>query len=289
MSTVVHEEGFLQSFEGTRLFYEWHPALHSPWGEKPPALVICHGLGEHQGRYARLKENVLRRGYSVLAFDQRGHGRSEGKRGYAPGILYFVQDLLQMVQQANSLARRRSLSVSLFGHSFGGLVAALFALQFPDRADRLILSSPAMGIQTWIPFPKQVCALAAHLWPDACLYYPIFPVFLTHDPEVRRSLASDPLHHSKIGVKLARDMIEYGTHVVDNAGKVACPLLLLQGGRDLVVKASRSVAFFDRAASVVKLKEVYPEMYHEVLNERDCEAVYVAIDAFLGTGEGPSA
>lgn len=285
MPTVVHEEGFLQSFDGTRLFYEWHPALRSPWGESPPITVLSHGLGEHQGRYGRLKELFVRHGISVLAFDHRGHGRSEGKRGYAPGLLYFVQDLLQMVQQAHSLGRRKTLPVTLFGHSFGGLVAALFALQFPDRVEQLILSSPALGIHTWVPFPRQVTALLARLWPEACLFYPIFPVLLTHDPEARHALATDPLRHSKIGVKLARDMIEYGAYVVVNAGKVSCPLLVLQAERDWVVKASRSVAFFEGAASAVKQKEVLAGMYHEVLNERNAELAYSAVEAFLRSSE----
>ncbi|MEY3253227.1 MAG: hypothetical protein RL227_2200, partial [Pseudomonadota bacterium] len=44
-------------------------------------VLIVHGLGEHAARYAHVAAALNAEGWSVLGFDQRGHGRSTGRRG----------------------------------------------------------------------------------------------------------------------------------------------------------------------------------------------------------------
>ena len=45
------------------------------------AVLIVHGLGEHSGRYQRLAAWFNQRGYAVRGYDQRGHGKTPGRRG----------------------------------------------------------------------------------------------------------------------------------------------------------------------------------------------------------------
>ena len=50
--------------------------------ESPKAVVgIIHGMGEHSGRYNYVVDALNNAGISVVAYDQFGHGRTEGKRG----------------------------------------------------------------------------------------------------------------------------------------------------------------------------------------------------------------
>ena len=44
-------------------------------------VLIVHGLGEHAARYDPVAAALNAEGWSVLGFDQRGHGRSSGRRG----------------------------------------------------------------------------------------------------------------------------------------------------------------------------------------------------------------
>ena len=44
-------------------------------------IVIVHGLGEHIGRYAHVAARLNASGWSVVGYDQRGHGTSPGERG----------------------------------------------------------------------------------------------------------------------------------------------------------------------------------------------------------------
>ena len=48
-------------------------------------LLITHGMGEHANRYSEMASFFTKEGFTVIAFDIRGHGLSGGKRGHTPG------------------------------------------------------------------------------------------------------------------------------------------------------------------------------------------------------------
>ena len=52
---------------------EWLPS-----GPPRAGILIVHGLAEHSGRYEHVGEQLAGRGFTVHAFDQRGHGESAG-------------------------------------------------------------------------------------------------------------------------------------------------------------------------------------------------------------------
>jgi|TARA_B100001964_G_C14026729_1_gene506393 alpha-beta hydrolase superfamily lysophospholipase len=60
--------------------------LYEQWwqlGGDPRAVVLTvHGLAEHGGRYAHVGEHPARNGFAVCAYDQRGHGLSDGERSF---------------------------------------------------------------------------------------------------------------------------------------------------------------------------------------------------------------
>jgi serine/threonine protein kinase len=81
-----------------------------------------HGLKDHSARYADLATQAAAHGFSVYAFDLRGHGRSAGPRVAPDRWTDYVDDLdrfLTRVQQ-----REPGKPVFLFGHSMGGAIAA---------------------------------------------------------------------------------------------------------------------------------------------------------------------
>ena len=106
-------------------------------------FVMSHGLGEHSGRYQRFAERFTATGATIYAMDHRGHGRSGGRRGDAPGLQALLDDIDLVVAHAR---QESGGPLVLFGHSFGGLLAIAYALDRPDRIDRAVFSAPLLMV-----------------------------------------------------------------------------------------------------------------------------------------------
>src|SRR5437762_1744960 len=94
-------------------------ALFTP--EDPPlaGVVVCHGAGSAKESHYDFARTARDRGLTALAYDARGHGRSDGALG--PGM---VGDALAMCD----LLRERGLSdVAIRGSSLGGFTAVMAA------------------------------------------------------------------------------------------------------------------------------------------------------------------
>src|SRR5205085_1469132 len=88
-------------------------------GESPAArgvLVIAHGFGEHGGCYGHVAETLgPALELDVVSPDQRGHGRSPGRRGLVRQYDELIDDVRSSLEWA---ARARpGLPLYLLGHS----------------------------------------------------------------------------------------------------------------------------------------------------------------------------
>jgi uncharacterized protein len=89
-------------------------ALFLPEGEPETGVVILHGAGSAKESHFDFARGCRADGMAALAFDARGHGRSEGSFG--PGA---IDDVLAMVE----LLREHAPRVALRGSSMGGFQA----------------------------------------------------------------------------------------------------------------------------------------------------------------------
>ena len=114
--------------------------------DAPVAGVFLHANGFNARTYRRLLGPLSRFG-RILAFDQRGHGRTtlqaqpEGRADW----LDLRDDLLAFLEALDLEG------VALAGHSMGGTVSLLAARDAPDRVSRLCLLDPVMVPKTSAP------------------------------------------------------------------------------------------------------------------------------------------
>jgi proline iminopeptidase len=105
-------------------------------GSGPPTVVLHGGPGAHHD-YLLPGFDALARGRELIYYDQRGGGRSPVSRETPVGWREQVEDL-EALRQAWGLER-----LTLAGYSWGGLLALLYATEYPERVGRLALVSPA--------------------------------------------------------------------------------------------------------------------------------------------------
>ncbi len=195
---------FLSAQDDTAIFWQrWMPE------ETRRVLVVQHGLGEHSGRYQNLLDALEGTNTAVYAPELRGHGRSDGKRGYVDRFERFAEDLDALVQIARKENSDRK--VFLLGHSLGGAIALWYALQQPYQQNLcgLILSSPTIEVadEATSTLKKWAAPLLARLMPSQTLDSGLNIRYLSHDPQVVKEYEEDPLVHAKISLALGYTLL----------------------------------------------------------------------------------
>jgi proline iminopeptidase len=127
-------------------------------GAGPPVVVLHGGPGAHHD-YLLPQYDLLARRRTLLYYDQRGGGRSPIARDIAAGWREHVADLETLREQW------RQDRVTLLGYSWGGLLAVLYALEHPQRIERLAMVCPAPVTAEWrAEFQRRLAARAATPW-----------------------------------------------------------------------------------------------------------------------------
>jgi pimeloyl-ACP methyl ester carboxylesterase len=96
-------------------------------------IVLVHGLATNMAFWYAGVANRLAAVGNVILFDLKGHGRSAMPlTGYTADVM--AQDLIAVLDHFEVRCAH------IAGHSYGGLVALEFALQYPERTQSLILA-----------------------------------------------------------------------------------------------------------------------------------------------------
>lgn len=112
------------------------PLFERRIGQGPSTVVLHGGPGAHHD-YLLPNFDALARRRELIYYDQRGGGRSPVSRETPVGWREHVNDLEALRQQW------RLDQLTIAGYSWGGLLALLYATEFPHRIERLALVSPA--------------------------------------------------------------------------------------------------------------------------------------------------
>ncbi len=106
--------------------------LHANVVGKGKPLIILHGFLGMGDNWKTLSKQFAQDGFEVHLLDQRNHGRSFHSNDFNYTLLSLD---LKNYCEAQGIAK-----FNLLGHSMGGKVAMLFATQFPEMIDKLIIA-----------------------------------------------------------------------------------------------------------------------------------------------------
>ena len=271
-------EGQFKGYDGTQLFYRaWK---HE--GAKVLA-VVTHGQAEHSGCYERLSEGFRDGQIDLYAWDQRGHGKSAGQRGFIRNFSEYVQDFAGFLRHLESSGEIRNRPLVLIGHSMGGLVQLRALIENPHLpAVAQVLSSPLLGITVKVPVVKDIAArVVARTVPRFTMFNELKFDDLIRDKEFVKTFATDTLRHDRISATAYLGFLESFEFVRANAGKITLPTLFQVSGTDKIVSRKASEEIFPLIGSKDKKIVVYEEMYHEIYNDLGREKVYQDLRAWL--------
>jgi proline iminopeptidase len=123
-------EGYVNSTDNVQLYYRIV-------GSGRDTIVMLHGGPGFNMEYFAPDEEALAASFVLLFYDQRGNGRSS-----------LISDSLKLglndhIDDLEALRNHFKIQrMSVLGHSWGAMLAAQYALKYPDRIDKMVFSSP---------------------------------------------------------------------------------------------------------------------------------------------------
>jgi 3-oxoadipate enol-lactonase len=101
-------------------------------------LVLIHPIGGNILIWRHEIPLLLKSGFRVIAYEIRGHHRTDMGKVTAYTVQDLVNDLRRLLEHLNIT------KCSIIGHSIGGIIASMYAAQYPESVDAIVLinSSP---------------------------------------------------------------------------------------------------------------------------------------------------
>lgn len=204
-------------------------------------LILLHGNNEDHS-YFKKQIEYFAHYYNVFAIDTRGHGRSP--RGKAPfTISQFADDL------HNFMTNHHIEKANILGFSDGGNIAMVFAMRYPLKVNKLILSGANLyykGIRAAVRLPVMLSYRAASFSAKrntAAAFKAEMRGLMVNDPGLSEN-DLDKIHCSTLVMAGTRDMIKRKhTEAIYNSIKNS-ELVLLNGDHFI---ARKKPGAFNRA------------------------------------------
>jgi len=270
---MKNETGYYEGRELKKLFYQcWLPDS----GKIKAYIIAIHGWGTHSDRLKNVAENLTENGYAIYAFDLRGHWRNAGDMpGHIDSIDHILKDTLLFMDFIQKIAQDKKIFI--MGHSFGGLISLIFAINHP-KLPGVLVSSPLLGMFLKLSMGKKVIKsiskTISKLSPNKILDYIIDQNQLTSDLKILRQYIADKQKIEVMSAKSAIDIDDFSKWAMENASKLLCPIFLMQAGDDKIVDKEKAKQFFEQIRSKDKLFREYDGFLHELWNEKGRAQVY---------------
>ncbi|WMJ79172.1 alpha/beta hydrolase [Clostridium sp. MB40-C1] len=258
MGKLIEEK--LKSFDETELYYR------EDLPDKMKAvIIIVHGLCEHLGRYDYVTQKFNAFGYGVYRFDNRGHGRSGGERGYVENFMNFIEDTDRIIE----LCSKENPDVPLFmlGHSMGGYISAAYGSKYKEKLKGQILLGAAV---IELPIFQQLKEGRLFETSPREKSPNVLSKLICRDPMVVKEYENDPLVLKETTFKLLGEIFVNGVKWLNsNIKNYTYPCLILHGEKDEIVINEASKWMYSNIPSTDKTLKVYDKCYHEILNEKE--------------------
>lgn len=251
------------------------------WDAKTPKAVmsLVHGFGEHGGRYDHMAAYLNSKSISVVTLDLRGHGHSDGRRGFCPDYSRLLGDVDALLTKSREL--HPNLPHMLYGHSMGGGIVLNHQLKSGGGdINAVIASAPFIAPAETISKPQRaIVKLLGRIAPKMSLGNKIDGRKISRLPAEQEAYLSDPLNHGHLGVGLAIGMVGGGEWIMENAASWTKPLLLVHAREDQLTRFDASETFAAKAQNCTFM--AYEDCEHEIHNDCHRDHVYKAVSDFI--------
>lgn len=256
----IKKTEMVETHDGLKLYVVRNNASTEP----KAVLIILHGLANEHSLYDAFVQPFNQQNINVYRFDARGHGKSEGKRGYVKSYWEMAEDLRVIV----NLAKQENPGVPVFilGHSMGGHVSALYGTKYPNEVRGIILAAGVLRYNFmnfgWLPRPEA---------PEEYINTIDAAYGTLHLPEWKSmktfSAPGDDSTLSEITAAILNAFKETIQYLKDNCRTFTNSVLILNGNHDTSVTPQDAIDFYQQTGAKDKSLRVYAGVNHFLMND----------------------
>jgi acylglycerol lipase len=247
-------------------------------GGPPRAVVlIAHGFGEHCQRYRWMAHFLNAHQMACVAFDWRGHGESEGERGFVPSLDALHDDIECIISRIKRSLYPR-IPLVIYAHGTGSMTCLGHVLRRRNKpldCQAMIISTPPLCLRSR---PKRSLLFMARAFAHLDPYFRLpvegnYTNTYTNDPRVVDAYRRDPLVHDRWPAITVSVFMELARFLERNTIRATWPLLIQHGASDTItpIKGIRQWVRH-RVKCNSEFKE-WPSNYHEIHNDLNKEEV----------------
>lgn len=233
------------------------------------AILVTPGYAESIARWEQVASRWSTAGFSVAVYDLRGQGNSQGRRGHVDQFGDFTGDLFAVLEHLTSRFGWSELGPPIgFGHSLGGLITTVAALDRPHLFRALGLNSPFWGLALK-PAAWKVWAgrKLTNVWPTYSEATELPLELLTHDQAKVEMMRADPLRITRVTARWFTETEAARQRVANEFSRLAIPVFALAAGEDHVADVGVTRRIFAASTNPGHVLEVVPGEYHELHQE----------------------
>ena len=260
-------------------------------------LQICHGVAEHIARYDKFARALNERGIVVAGHDHLGHGKSlpEGDTPVYSGEGNTWDTVVDDIYVLHQRLRQRYPDVPLciMGHSMGSFLTRTYLIRYPGTVKAAVIMGTGWqsraAINGGLALANAIAAVSGESTTSDVVtelafggYNKLFAPnrtkvdWLSADEENVDAYIADPMCGADATVGLFRQML-HGIRFNQRMSHLRrmdreVPVLFVSGDKDPVGGCGKGVVQTYEAFKVAGMRDctlkLYPELRHEILNER---------------------
>jgi acylglycerol lipase len=234
------------------------------------AVLYLHGIQSHGGWFEWSASVLADAGAAVVLPDRRGSGLNEQARGDVAHRRRWLQDLDEL---SDWIARNlRPSRIDVVGVSWGGKLAAAWAVDNPNTCNRLMLIAPGVFPAVDVG-PAERLRIGAALITRSTKPFPIplsDPALFTDNPASRAFIEHDELKLTHATARFLYHSTRLDQHLRRRPrGAIQCETALVMAGRERIIRNDPTLAWLKRVAWKHLGVHMFPDACHTLEFESD--------------------